>query len=216
MFSYFLTDPSKFFILFISLLIAIAIHEASHAWMANRRGDPTARLQGRLTLNPLAHLDPLGTLLLLLIGFGWGKPVPVDIYNLDNPRRDSAIISLSGPAANLILALLISLIWRSMLFFIPINSTLSFIFLTLIRLNIMLGLFNLIPLHPLDGEKILIGILSHSKVAEVEEFLSRYSLPIFLFLILPLLRGQSLLNLIFIPLIDSVLNFLIPIGLLQK
>jgi len=214
MLSYFLSNPFSFFIFSISLLISIAVHEASHAWMANRRGDPTARLQGRLTLNPLAHLDPLGTLLLFLIGFGWGKPIPVDIYNLDDPRRDSAIISLSGPAANLILALLFSLIWRLMLSWIPINSTFSFIFLTLIRLNIMLALFNLIPLHPLDGEKILIGVLSRSKAIEVEEFLSRYSLPFFLFLIFPLFRGQSLLNLTLIPLTNYILNLLIPIGLL--
>src|SRR3989338_7102351 len=90
------------FIVIIALLSAITIHEFSHAWVADRLGDPTPRLMGRVTLNPLAHLDPIGTIALLLIGFGWGKPVPFDPFNLENPRRDSALIALAGPASNLI------------------------------------------------------------------------------------------------------------------
>jgi len=109
------TNPLLFFVWILSLLIAISVHEAAHAYSAEYLGDPTPRLQGRTTLNPLAHLDPLGTLMLLLFRFGWGRPVQFDPYNLANPRRDAALISLAGPTSNLILATLASLFIR----FIP-------------------------------------------------------------------------------------------------
>ena len=108
MLSYLFTNPLSFLIFLAALFLAISIHEAAHAWAADRLGDPTARFSGRLTLNPFAHLDPLGTLMLFLFGFGWGKPVPVDYYNLRQPRRDAALISLAGPLSNLILAIFIS------------------------------------------------------------------------------------------------------------
>jgi len=85
------------FLSIIIILAAVSVHEFAHAWASDYLGDPTAKLEGRLTLNPLAHLDPIGTLTLILFGFGWGKPVPVDSYNLKNPRRDEALISLAGP-----------------------------------------------------------------------------------------------------------------------
>src|SRR3990167_4058068 len=100
------------FIVIIALLSAITIHEFSHAWVADRLGDPTPRLMGRVTLNPLAHLDPIGTIALLLIGFGWGKPVQFDPFNLENPRRDSALVSLAGPLSNITLASLLSIVLR--------------------------------------------------------------------------------------------------------
>src|SRR3990172_8857289 len=96
-------NPVEFIFGLVALIVAITIHEFSHAAAAERLGDPTPRLQGRLTLNPLAHLDPLGTLMLILIRFGWGKPVQFDPYNLRHPRRDSAIISLAGPTSNIVL-----------------------------------------------------------------------------------------------------------------
>src|SRR3989344_7675802 len=95
-----------------SLVIAVTIHEFAHAWAAEQLGDPTPRLAGRLTLNPLAHLDPIGTLCLLIFRFGWGKPVPFDPFNLANPRRDSALISLAGPASNIALAVVLSFIMK--------------------------------------------------------------------------------------------------------
>src|SRR5687767_10671057 len=101
-------SPLFFIAWVISLLLSISFHEAAHAYAADRLGDPTPRSQGRLTLNPLAHLDPLGTLMLLLFRFGWGRPVQFDPYNLKNPRQDAAIISLAGPATNLVLALFAS------------------------------------------------------------------------------------------------------------
>jgi len=213
MLSYLLTNPLSFLIWLAALLIAISIHEASHAWTANRLGDPTARFAGRITLNPLVHLDPLGTLMLLFTGFGWGKPVPFDPYNLRDPHRDSALISLSGPASNLILAVIFSLLWRLISYFFPLSHTiLALIFFPFIQLNIALGIFNLIPLHPLDGGKILIGLLPQEKAYNIEEFLNRYSLITFILLLLPLFQGHSLLDLIIRPLISGLQMFLVPMG----
>src|SRR3989344_4785860 len=104
-----LTNPIELLFIVPTLLIAITVHEFAHAFSADRLGDPTPRLQGRLTLNPLAHLDPLGTIMLFLVRFGWGKPVQFDPFNLRNPRRDAAIISLAGPLANVVLATISSL-----------------------------------------------------------------------------------------------------------
>jgi len=213
MLSYLLTNPFSFLIWLAALLIAISIHEASHAWTANHLGDPTARFAGRITLNPLAHLDPIGTLMLLFTGYGWGKPVPFDPYNLRDPRRDSALISLSGPASNLILAIIFSLLWRLISHFFPLSYTISaLIFFPFIQLNVALGIFNLIPLHPLDGGKILIGLLPQEKAYNTEEFLNRYSLIIFILLLLPLFQGHSLLDLIISPLISGFQMLLIPMG----
>src|SRR3989338_3130137 len=103
------SNPLLLIIYLISLLVAITIHEFSHAYFADKLGDPTARLMGRISLNPLVHLDPLGTLMLFLVGFGWGKPVQFDPFNLANPRRDAAVISFAGPLSNIILANALSL-----------------------------------------------------------------------------------------------------------
>jgi len=108
----YLSNPMSLLFVAAALLSAITVHEFAHAFMAERLGDPTPRLQGRLTLNPLAHLDPLGTLMLFIIGFGWGKPVQFDPYNLKNPRRDAALISFAGPLSNIILASILSIVLR--------------------------------------------------------------------------------------------------------
>lgn len=150
----------------IALLIAITIHEFAHAWMAFRLGDPTAKTMGRLSLNPLVHLDMLGTLMLLSAGFGWGKPVPVNPYNLRNgPKAGMAVTSLAGPVSNLILAGILALPLRFGL--IPgrfgaadsLLPTVPELVLTIIFLNIVLAVFNLIPLPPLDGFKVAMGLL---------------------------------------------------------
>ena len=112
------SGPLVFLIVFISLILVVSIHEFAHAFVADRLGDSTPKLQGRLTLNPLAHLDLFGTILLLLVGFGWGKPVMFDPYNLKNPRRDAALISLAGPTSNLLFAILAAIIYRIVLAFI--------------------------------------------------------------------------------------------------
>ncbi len=143
-----------FVFVFSILVFCLTIHEYSHAWVAFKLGDPTAKAMGRLTLNPLAHLDPVGTLLLLLVGFGWGKPVPFNPNYFSNPRRSSALVSLAGPASNFIFAVLFGMIHK----FLPLG-VFSGILEALVYLNLILCFFNLIPIHPLDGFKIVWGFL---------------------------------------------------------
>lgn len=149
-------SPLEFIIIFGGLILAIGLHEAAHCYMADYLGDPTPRSQGRLTLNPLDHLDPLGTIAILLTNFGWGKASPFDPYNLKDPKRDTALIALAGPASNILVAILLSILFHS-LSNLSILGILSF----LIHLNINLAIFNLIPVPPLDGSKILGLFLSH-------------------------------------------------------
>ena len=149
-----LSNPILFISFIIALLVAITIHEFSHAWMANFLGDPTARLAGRLTLNPLAHLDPVGTLMLFLVGFGWGKPVPFNPYFLRRGgKAGPLLIALAGPASNFLLALLLSITYRILYPFLN-NSSLLITIYIIIEINIILMIFNLLPIPPLDGSKI--------------------------------------------------------------
>jgi Zn-dependent protease len=146
------------------ILFALTVHEFSHAYVASRMGDPTARLLGRLTLNPLAHLDPIGTILLLIAGFGWAKPVPVDARYLAHPRRDMMWIALAGPASNVILAALFGTLLRAVDGNAYLSGTIMGAALVdMVRysvyLNLMLAVFNLIPIFPLDGSRILTGLL---------------------------------------------------------
>ena len=141
------------------IVFALTVHEFAHAWAADRLGDPTARLMGRLTMNPLAHLDPLGTLLIFLVRFGWGKPVPVDPRYLKNPKRDMLWIALAGPASNVVAAALFGTVFR----YLPDGALEWGEAITVLQyavfINLVLAFFNLIPLPPLDGSKILSGLL---------------------------------------------------------
>ena len=201
-----------------AFLVAIVIHEAAHAWMAYRLGDPTAKIMGRLTLNPIAHIDPVGTILLPLflillkfpIVFGWAKPVRFDPYNLANPRRDSALISLAGPFSNLALATILSLVLRLTLMPFSPFSFLARILFPFIFLNVVLAIFNLIPIHPLDGGKVLVGFLPKKEAHYVDVFLNRFGILILFLLIFPSVGGAPLVSIIIFPLISFVLNLLIP------
>jgi Zn-dependent protease len=148
-----------------AILIALTIHEFAHGWMALRLGDTTARDEGRLTLNPAAHLDLFGTIMLLFGPFGWAKPVPVNGYNFKKPKRDILLVSLAGPLSNVIMALIIGYTIRILGTFWPsllLNGhTRDFLYLCFL-LNIGISFFNLIPVPPLDGSKILLGLLPDS------------------------------------------------------
>ncbi len=172
-------------VLFFSLIIlffSIVFHECAHGLMAERHGDPTARDAGRITLNPIPHLDPIGSILLpgimilmslagapLLI-FGWAKPVPINPYNLNDPKRDMMWIGLAGPATNLGIAIFLSLIFRLLVRSPSLAATLLFYGVTI---NLILAFFNLIPIPPLDGSRILTGLLPEEytyKLSRIEPF----------------------------------------------
>lgn len=189
---------------FAALVVAITVHEFSHAWTAERLGDPTPRLQGRLTLNPLAHLDPIGTIMLILVRFGWGKPVQFDPYNLRNPRRDSAMISFAGPVSNILLATVAALVLR-----LPMPVILAAFIAQVIVFNVVLAVFNLVPIHPLDGFKIVEGILPEDKAREWHE-LERYGMIFLLVLLFPIFGSTAPIQKIISPVINGVLSILLP------
>lgn len=201
-------NPVAFALIALGLTIALTIHEFAHALLADRLGDPTPRMQGRLTLNPLSHLDPIGTLFLFIAGFGWGKPVMFDPYNLENPKRDAAIISLAGPASNLIIATLLSLLIRFVPTIFGAGTFLFFVLLPIISINVFLAIFNLIPVHPLDGGKILIGILPQGMAIEAEDILNRYGMIILILLIFPF-SGNSAIQALLSPIHSVIMNLLL-------
>ena len=197
-------NPLEFIFGIVALLLAIDIHEFSHAWAAEYLGDPTPRLQGRLTLNPLAHLDPIGTIMLILVHFGWGKPVQFDPFNLRHPRRDSALISLSGPTSNILLAIACSLLLR-----LPVPIIIAAFIGQLLVFNIILAIFNLVPIHPLDGFKIVEGVLPEQQAHEWHE-LERYGMIFLIFLLFPIFGGAAPIQRIISPVINFFLNILLP------
>lgn len=149
-----LTNPTIFLGFILGILGALTIHETAHAWVANRLGDPTAKFAGRVSLNPLVHLDVTGMVLLFVAGFGWGKPVPINPQNLHS-HWDEIKIALSGPLSNLLLATLLALIIR----YIPLPMVIIQILAIMVQINLTLMIFNLLPIPPLDGSSILKTIL---------------------------------------------------------
>jgi len=154
-------DPLTFALVAIPLLFSIIIHEVAHGWVAYRMGDPTAKFSGRLTFNPLSHLDPIGTLMLFLAGFGWAKPVPVNFNNLSDKRKGLIFVSSAGILANILFAFVAQLVIR---LFSGSSSGIAIILVYKVcfivsHINITLAALNLIPVPPLDGSKILMGIL---------------------------------------------------------
>ena len=148
-------QPEVLVLLIPVLLFALVFHEFSHGWVAYKLGDPTAKHQGRLTLNPLAHLDPFGSMMILFVGFGWAKPVPVDSRYLANPRVDMMKIAFAGPASNLLLAFIGGILLRLTGYMGPLTSML----ILFTQINISLAVFNMIPIPPLDGSQIFSGIM---------------------------------------------------------
>ena len=166
-------------LLLIALVVCVTVHEAAHAWVALKLGDPTAKMAGRVSLNPMRHLDLLGTIMIFIAHFGWGRPVPFNYHNLAHPRRDAALISIAGPVTNLLTALVIAFLFKYVT--LPI---LGFEILRAIySLSIILFLFNLIPIAPLDGSKLLGLVIPHSKEDWYQTFLSQGPLYIILLII---------------------------------
>ncbi|SVA88409.1 uncharacterized protein METZ01_LOCUS141263 [marine metagenome] len=151
----FRTPPEVLLLLVPVLIFALCFHEFAHAWVAYKLGDPTAKQSGRLTLNPLAHLDPMGSLMILIIGFGYAKPVPVDARYLKNPRTDMMKVAFAGPAANLLLAFVGGTIIRAHI----VGGSLILMLYLFTQINIMLAVFNMIPIPPLDGSQIFSGLM---------------------------------------------------------
>lgn len=163
-------EPLVFVAWLLAILVSLTVHEFSHALTSTALGDPTAKVSGRLTLNPMAHIDPLGFLALIFVGFGWGKPVPFNPYNLSVRRWGPALVGLAGPFANLIFVALsvISLKILQATTDLSVGNLLilQFLFL-LLTINLILLLFNLIPVPPLDGSKLLFAVLSSPKYAQL-------------------------------------------------
>lgn len=219
------SDPSSFFVVIstflatagVALLIGITVHECSHAAVANLLGDPTGKRLGRLSLNPARHLDPAGTAMLLIVGFGWGKPVPVNAYNLRNgARRGMSMVAAAGPVSNVFTAAVAALPirlglveWSSPFVFNGlqgqgIEGLVSDLLGFIIFFNIILAVFNLIPLAPLDGSKIAIGVLPR----EMANFVTRWeaSGPAILLLVIMLdwFTGLNILWGVLRPMVDVV------------
>lgn len=188
------------------LLLALTVHEFAHGYVAHRLGDPTAKLAGRLTLNPLKHLDPLGTLAFFLIKIGWAKPVPVNPVYFRDPRRDMLWVALAGPAVNLGLALISAVaakgLWAlaavlpysalAKAIIVPLNACL----IASVWINLVLCIFNFLPIPPLDGSKILMGLLPPQQ-AQSFASLERYG-----FIIIMLLAFSGILSSMIIPIIS--------------
>ncbi len=151
-------DPLAFALVAIPLLFSVIIHEVAHGWVAYKMGDPTAKWSGRLTFNPLKHLDPIGTLMLFLAGFGWARPVPVNFANISDRRKGLIFVSSAGITANILFAFFALLLMR--LFSQSSSGTTNILVYYVVEINLTLAALNLIPIPPLDGSKILMGLVS--------------------------------------------------------
>ena len=185
----------------LAVLMAITFHETAHGYIAYRLGDPTAKNQGRLTLNPIAHLDPIGALMMFVFGFGWAKPVPVNPFYFEGDRtKGMMLVSVAGPLTNLIISFAAYFIYVAGSGFAAI-SFLSIFLSTTVTLNIYLAVFNLIPIPPLDGSKILAGLLPKATAYKFLNTVEQYG-----FLILMLLIFFNITDMIMVPVANVILS----------
>jgi Zn-dependent protease len=207
--------PYEVFILRIpAILFALTIHEVAHGWAALKLGDPTARDEGRITLNPISHLDPLGTLMLMTGLFGWAKPVPVNGYNLRNPKRDIMLVSFAGPLSNILQAVFFGLIIRGLVAFSPgyfetaVGQHVLMFLILAFSINCGLAFFNLLPLYPLDGSKIVAGFLPDRHIPAYMNA-TRHALPIiFGLVIFGAFTGRNILSSILGPIFKPFMYFM--------
>jgi Zn-dependent protease len=223
----------------LPLLLAMVFHEYAHGWVASRHGDPTARLNGRLTLDPRAHIDPFGTILLPLlclifptgILLGYAKPVPINPGNLRNPRRDMALVAAAGPGMNLLLAIVSALALSAILAADPTVADsisargpgirrdlggmllvpLAWMCTYSVLINVVLMVFNLIPIPPLDGSKVLFALVDRRTEYQIRPFLEQYGGILLILLIFSsfILPGQSILGRILGPIVDGIYGVLV-------
>ncbi|MCR4435549.1 MAG: site-2 protease family protein [Clostridiales bacterium] len=203
-------DPLRILLTTPGILIGLAMHEFAHAYAADRLGDPTPRSQGRLTLSPLPHIDILGFILIMLVGFGWAKPVQINPRNLKHPRRDDILISIAGPFTNLLLALVFALIYKFFLVYSAnytvsekIFNNVSLLLFYTIRINVVLSIFNLLPVPPLDGFHILANVIPATSY-HIIDTLERYGSIILLILIV-----ANITSYILSPIVMLILNIII-------
>ncbi|MFH1632343.1 MAG: site-2 protease family protein [bacterium] len=179
-------SPAIAIVWIVVIFLSITVHEFAHAYMANRKGDPTAAQAGRLTLNPIAHIDPIGLIPLLLLGFGWAKPVPFNPYNLKDPKKDAVHIALAGPFANLLLAVAAALALRGLASagMLASSSLLPVFLVLLVIINLFLLFFNIIPVHPLDGSKLVDALLVKPQHQKLRNAIATYGPQALLILVL--------------------------------
>ena len=176
-------EPEIIILLIPALVFSLSFHEFAHAWMAYRLGDNTAARLGRLTLNPMSHLDPVGSLALLLMGFGWAKPVPVDSRYLENPKQDMVKVAAAGPISNIILAVVAAVALRLLFSTDLLTENIKTFLIIFMQINITLAVFNLLPVSPLDGSQILTPFLEKYFGSDVVWKMQVYG-PRFLFFII--------------------------------
>lgn len=190
----------------IALVISLSVHEFAHAYTAMKCGDPTPKYAGRVTLNPAAHLDPLGTLMIFVAHFGWGKPVPVNQNNLRNPRWHMLLVSLAGPLSNFILALISAFLMKMFWFNLP--SLRSF-FQVLTQLNVILMVFNLLPIPPLDGSKVILALFPPRNPQDLYNYLHYGPYLLLGIVLFSAFSSQNILWRIMGPLVDIIYGFVL-------
>lgn len=201
-------NPAYFFAWVAAILIALTVHEFSHALAATLLGDQTAKRMGRLNLNPASHVDMIGLVALVLVGFGWGKPVPFNPYNLRYPKWGSAIVAAAGPIANIISVIVFGLILKFAATVLPPGNLLVEFLTLLVVLNLILCIFNLIPIPPLDGSKFLLSALTapeHYKARFLLE--TRGPVILLAFIVLDSLLNLNILSTVFSVAINFTLRF---------